>query len=39
MTELLQATAETQAAKEASARLEGELADLRARPWWHRLAG
>jgi len=25
-------------AKEATARLEGELAALKARPWWRRLA-
>jgi hypothetical protein len=26
-------------AKEATARLEGELAALRSRPWWRRIAG
>ena len=39
MTELLKATADMMAAKEAAARLEGELAALRARPWWKRLVG
>jgi hypothetical protein len=37
MSELLRATADTLAAKETVARLEGE--GLRARPWWRRLAG
>jgi len=37
MTELLRATLDVQAAKEASARLEGELAALRARSWWHKM--
>ena len=32
--ELLKATADTMAAKESTARLEGELAALRSRPWW-----
>jgi hypothetical protein len=36
--EVLKATADTTAAKEAMARLEGELAVLRSRPWWKRLA-
>jgi hypothetical protein len=35
--ELLKATADLMAAKEATARLDGELAALRARPWWKRL--
>ena len=39
MAELLKATADTMAARETTARLEGELAALRARPWWRRLAG
>ena len=39
MAELLRATADTLAVKEAVVRLEGELAGLRARPWWRRLAG
>ena len=39
MTELLRATADTMAAKETAARFEGELAALRSRPWWRRLAG
>jgi hypothetical protein len=39
MAELLRATADTMAAKEAAARREGELATLRSRPWWKRLAG
>jgi hypothetical protein len=38
MVELLRATADTMAAKEGAARLEG-IAALRARPWWKRLAG
>ena len=44
MAELLKATADTMTAKEAIARLEGELSALRAklsalraRPWWRRL--
>jgi hypothetical protein len=44
MAELLKATADLMAAKadtatarEASARLEGELTAIRARPWWRRL--
>jgi chromosome segregation ATPase len=36
--EVLKATADTTASKEAMARLEGELAVLRSRPWWKRLA-
>jgi hypothetical protein len=39
MSEVLKATAETIAAREATARLAGELAAIRARPWWRRLAG
>ena len=39
MSEVLKATAETMAAREAAARLAGELAAIRARPWWRRLAG
>jgi len=39
MVELLRATLDTLTAKEASARLDGELAVLRSRPWWRRLAG
>jgi hypothetical protein len=39
MTELLRATADTMVAKETAARFEGELAALRSRPWWRRLAG
>jgi hypothetical protein len=35
--ELLLIVADLMAAKEKSARLEGELAALRARPWWLRL--
>jgi hypothetical protein len=27
------------AARESTARLEGELLELRSRPWWRRLAG
>jgi hypothetical protein len=39
MAEVLKATAELMAAREASARIAGELAALQARPWWRRLAG
>jgi hypothetical protein len=39
MAELLRATADTMAAKEAAARLEGEIAALHARPWWRRMVG
>jgi hypothetical protein len=39
MAELLRATADTLAAKEAAARLDGELATLRSRPWWLRMVG
>jgi hypothetical protein len=37
--ELLRATADLMAAKEATAQLDGELVALRARRWWKRLAG
>jgi hypothetical protein len=39
MAEFLKMIAATMSAKEATARLEGELAALKARPWWRRLAG
>ena len=39
MTELLKSTADTMAAREATARLKGELMALRTRPWWKRLVG
>jgi uncharacterized protein YgbK (DUF1537 family) len=43
MAELLKTTADAMAyamaAKEATARLEGELLAMRSRPWWRRLAG
>ncbi len=39
MTEVLKATAEMMAAREAAARLSGELAAIQARPWWRRLVG
>ena len=39
MAEVLKSTAELMAAREATARLTGELAALQARPWWRRLAG
>jgi hypothetical protein len=39
MAELLRATADTMAAKEAAARLDGELAALRSRPWWRWMVG
>jgi hypothetical protein len=35
--ELMRAAIETMNAKEAAARLEGELTALRSRPWWRRL--
>ena len=38
MAEVLKATAETMAAKQATASLEGKLAALRTRPWWRRIA-
>jgi hypothetical protein len=37
--EVLKATAELMAAREASAVIAGELAAYKARPWWHRLVG
>ena len=36
--EIIRVFAELVAAKERAARLEGELAELRARPWWLRLS-
>jgi hypothetical protein len=39
MAELLRATADTLAAKEAAARLDGELTALRSRAWWRRMMG
>jgi hypothetical protein len=39
MAEVLKSTAELMAAREAAARIAGELAALQARPWWRRLAG
>jgi hypothetical protein len=39
MAEVLKGTAELMAAREAAARIAGELAALQARPWWRRLAG
>ena len=39
MAEVLRATAELMAAREATARIAGELAAYQARPWWRRLAG
>jgi hypothetical protein len=39
MVELLKLTVDAMGAKEATARLKGELAALRSRPWWRRLAG
>jgi hypothetical protein len=39
MAELLKETADLMAAKEAAAKLDGELAALRMRPWWKRLVG
>jgi hypothetical protein len=39
MAEVLKATAEPMTAREAAARMAGELAALQARPWWRRLAG
>jgi hypothetical protein len=39
MAEVLKATAEQMAAREATARIAGELAAIQARPWWRRLAG
>jgi capsule polysaccharide export protein KpsE/RkpR len=37
MAEQLRTTLDAMTAKEAAARLEGELAVLRSRPWWRRL--
>ena len=37
--ETLKTTADLMAAREAAARLAGELAAFQARPWWRRLAG
>ena len=39
MAELLRATSDLMSAKESAGRLDGELAALKARPWWRRLAG
>jgi hypothetical protein len=39
MAEVLKGTAELMTAREAAARIAGELAALQARPWWRRLAG
>jgi hypothetical protein len=39
MSDLPRMTADAMTAKETAARLEGELAALRSRPWWKRLAG
>ena len=39
MAEVLKATAELLAAREATARIAGELAAIQARPWWRRLVG
>ena len=39
MAEVLKATADLMAAREAAAMIAGELAALQARPWWRRLAG
>lgn len=39
MAELLKATSDLMSAKEAAARLDGELATLKVRPWWRRLTG
>jgi hypothetical protein len=38
MAELLRMTADAMTAKETAARIEGELAALKARPWWRRIA-
>jgi hypothetical protein len=37
--EVLKATAELMAAREAAARIAGELEAFQARPWWRRLVG
>ncbi len=39
MAEMLKATADLMAVKEAAARAQRELTVLRSRPWWQRLAG
>jgi hypothetical protein len=39
MAEQLKTTSDLMAAKEAAARLDGELAALKERLWWRRLAG
>jgi hypothetical protein len=39
MAEFLKMIAVTMTAKKTAARLEGELASLKAQPWWRRLAG
>ena len=39
MAEGLKTTAELMAAREATARIAGELEAFKARPWWRRLAG
>ena len=39
MAELLKTTSGLMAAKESAGRLDGELAALKERPWWRRLAG
>jgi hypothetical protein len=39
MAEVLRATAELMAAREAAARLAGEYEAFKARPWWRWLAG
>jgi hypothetical protein len=39
MAEMLKATADLMAAREAAARLAGELEAIKARPWWRRLVG
>jgi hypothetical protein len=39
MAEVLKATAELMAAREAAARIAGELEAFQARPWWRRLVG
>ena len=36
---VLKAAADAMAARESTARLEGELLELRSRPWWQWLAG
>jgi hypothetical protein len=39
MADVLKTAAELKAAREAAARLVGELEALQARPWWRRLGG